>query len=92
MDHLFSIIAGLVVSLLGLIGAAIGVIEGAARHGLAALGISGEAQTLLLLLLLLLLIVAAFRVFGRVLAILIALALLILLLHAVIAPAGGVHV
>ncbi len=92
MDHLFSMIAGLVLALLGLIGAAIGVIESAARHALAAVGITGEAQTLLLLLLLLLLIVAAFRVFGRVLAILIALGLLILLLHAVIAPAGNVNV
>lgn len=93
MDHLFGALVAIVLWLIGLIGAAIGVIETAARHGLAALGVTGELQTVLLLALLVLLIVAAFRVFARVIATLLAVVLLALLLHALLGPsAAGLRV
>lgn len=84
MDHALNLVLGLLLELVHLVVAAIAVIEGFARHLLAAVGIGGELQTILLVVLLVLLIVAAFRVFGGVLGLLLAIVLLILLLHAVL--------
>lgn len=93
MHQFLTLLVGAIVWLFGLVTAAIGVIEGAAREALAAIGITGQLQNALLLILLLLLIVAAFRLFGRLFAILIALALLILLLHALLGtPSAGISV
>ncbi len=93
MHQFLTLLVGAIVWLFGLVTAAIGVIEGAARQALTAIGITGELQSALLLVLLLLLIVAAFRLFGRLFAILIGLVLLILLLHALLGtPSAGLAV
>jgi hypothetical protein len=92
MEHFLGLLLGAIAWLFGLIAAAIGVIEGLARHALASLGVTGELQTAVLLILLVLLIVAAFRVFGRLFAVLIALVLLVVLLHALLgSQAAGIR-
>jgi hypothetical protein len=88
MDHFLALLIWALTALFGLVVAAIDIVETAARHALAAIGITGEIQTVLLLILLVLLIIAAFRVFGRLFAFMIALVLVLLLLHALLGPSA----
>ena len=88
MQHATEPVLGLLVALFGLVVTAIAVIEHAARQGLAAIGIGGPPQTVSLVLLLVALIIAAVRAVGRVFAILIALALILILVHAMLGGGG----
>ena len=84
MQHATHVILNLLVGLFDLVAAAIAAIEHFARQGLGRIGVGGAPQTVILVLLLIGLIIAAFRLFGRVFAVLIALALLLILLHALL--------
>ena len=84
MQHAIDVVLGLLVGLFALVVAAIAVIEHYARQALGAIGITGPPQTVILVLLLVALVIAAFRLFGRVFAVLIALALLLVLVHALL--------
>ena len=85
MDHALNVVLGLLVRLFELVVAAIAVIEGAARHLLSQLGVTGPLQTALLIVLAVLLVVAALRVFGRLFALLLLVVLVLLLLHGLVA-------
>ncbi|CAI9120147.1 hypothetical protein [Brytella acorum] len=87
MEHLFNVLVGLLVGLFSLIVASIASIEYVAREALQRIGIGGQAQTALLALLLLALVVLALRIFGRFFGIMIAVLLVIVLIHALAAPA-----
>ena len=84
MQHATHVILNLLVGLFDLVAAAIAAIEHVARQGLGRIGIGGPPQTVILVLLLIALIVVAFRLFGRIFAVLVALALLLILLHALL--------
>ena len=84
MQHAIDVILALLVGLLDLVVTVIAVIEHGARQGLARLGITGPPQTAILVVLAAALIILAFRLFGRVFAVLIALVLLLILLHALL--------
>ncbi len=85
MDHALNVVLGLLVRLFQLVVAAIAVIEGAARHLLSQVGITGPLQGALLIVLAVLLVLAALRVFGRVFALLLLVVLVLLLLHGLVA-------
>ena len=85
MDHALNVVLGLLVWLFELVLAAIGFIEGGARHLLSQAGITGPLQGALLIVLAVLLVVAALRVFGRVFAVLLLVVLVLLLLHGLVA-------
>lgn len=85
MDHALNVVLGLLVWLFELVLAAIGFIEGGARHLLSQAGITGPLQGALLIVLAVLLVVAALRVFGRVFAVLLLIVLVLLLLHGLVA-------
>ena len=87
MDHALNVVLGLLVRLFQLVVAAIAVIEGAARHLLSQVGITGPLQGALLIVLAVLLVLAALRVFGRVFALLLLVVLVLLLLHGLVAGA-----
>ena len=84
MDHALNVVLGLLVRLFELVVAAIAVIEGAARHLLSQVGITGPLQGVLLIVLGVLLVLAALRLFGRVFAVLLLVVLVLLLLHGLV--------
>ncbi len=85
MDHALTVLIGLLVQLFDLVVAAIAFIEGAARHLLSQVGITGPLQGALLIVLGVLLVLAALRLFGRVFAVLLLIVLVLLLLHGLVA-------
>lgn len=86
IQNAMMVVVGLIMGLFTLIVSVIVFVEEAARKGLQNLGVPYQTQTALLALLLLLLIVMSFRLFGRIFGVLIAIALLALLLHALFVP------
>jgi len=86
IQNTLAVIVGLIMGLFTLIVSVIAFIEETARRVLASLGVPHQIQTALLALLLLLLVITAFRLFGKLFGILIALVLLALLLHAIFVP------
>ncbi len=84
MQHALRVILDLLVGLFDLLVTAIAVIEQFVRQALGRIGVDGPPQTVILVLLLIALIIAAFRLFGRIFAVLIGVALLLVLLHALL--------
>ncbi|GAD09876.1 hypothetical protein GFGA_1d0838 [Gluconobacter frateurii NBRC 103465] len=70
MQSIFDTLIGFILMLVGLIVAAISFIEVLARHALDSIGVHGAIQTVVLLILFVALVVGAFRIFGRLLAVL----------------------
>jgi hypothetical protein len=84
MQSIFDTLVGFILTLLGLIVAAVTFVELAVRSALGSMGIQGPIQTILLLLLFVALIGLALRIFGRLLAVLLTAAFLVYLLHALL--------
>ena len=85
MTEALHVVLSLIVGLFGFLVSAVAAVEEGVRSLLARMGVTGELQSAVLAIVALLLVVAAFRLFGRVFALLILLFLLLLLLH-VVAP------
>lgn len=84
MQSIFDTLLSFILMLLGFIVAAVAFVEVAARALLSSIGIHGQFQTVLLLCLLCALIVVAFRIFGRLLAVLLTAAFVVYLLHSLL--------
>jgi hypothetical protein len=91
MDEVSAFLTAILIALFGLIVAAIAMVEHGARVALSTVGIHGQVQTALLALLLLALIVLAFRCFGHVFGLLVAVILVLVLLHALLTPVIHPH-
>jgi hypothetical protein len=81
MNHAIDLVLGAIVWLISIVAAGIDLLEGLLRGTLAQAGITGPAASLILLLVGVLLVVLAFRLFGRLLGILIIVFLVLLGLH-----------
>ena len=92
MQHAVTMVLALLVELVGLLVTAIAVIEHGARGALSRTGVTGPPQTVILILLAIALVIAAFRLFGRVFAMLIGLVLVLILLHALMVGQGMANV
>ncbi|MCQ8240666.1 hypothetical protein [Rhizosaccharibacter radicis] len=86
MNHLLDLLLSAIFWLIGLVAAGIGWMEGVLAGLLAGVGVTGPTASAILLLVGILLVVAAFRLFGRLLGVLILLFLLLLALHWLLAP------
>jgi hypothetical protein len=82
VEHAAALVLALALKLLAVVGDAIGMVEGAARHILEHAGVTGPAETVVLVVLGLLLVVAAFQVFGRLFLVLLLIFLALVLLRA----------
>lgn len=81
MDRAINFLLALILGLFGLIIAAIATIEDFLRRLLTEAGISGEVQGIVLIVTAVLLILAALRLFGGVLGVLITIVLILLVVH-----------
>jgi len=84
MQSIFDTLLSFILMLLGFIVAAVAFVEVSARAVLSSIGVHGQFQTVLLFCLLCTLIVLAFRIFGRLLAVLLTAAIVVYLLHALL--------
>lgn len=84
MQSILDTLVNFIMILLGLIVTAVTFVEMLGRAFLNALGIHGSVQTVLLIGLFVALVVLAFRVFGRLLAVLLTAAILVWLFHALL--------
>lgn len=84
MQSIFDTLVGFILTLLGLIVAAVTFVELLVRTALGSIGIHGPIQTILLVLLFVALVGLSLRVFGRLLAVLLTAAFLVYLLHALL--------
>ncbi|KXV79876.1 hypothetical protein AD936_00475, partial [Gluconobacter japonicus] len=84
MQSILDALVGFILMLMGLIVAAISFVEVIARNALNSVGIHGTIQTIVLLLLFVALVVGAFRVFGRLLAVLLLAAFIVYGVHALL--------
>lgn len=84
MQSILDTLIGFILMLMGLIVAAISFVEVIARNALNSVGIHGTIQTIVLLLLFVALVVGAFRVFGRLLAVLLLAAFIVYGVHALL--------
>ena len=89
MNEAISSLLTIILGLFGLIVTGIAAIEDFLRGQLAAAGISGQTQTIILIASAVLLILAAFRLFGGILGVLITIFLILLMVH-ILVP--GMHV
>ena len=94
MTEALHVVLSLIAGLFGLVVTAIATVEDALRSLLTQMRVTGQLQTAVLAIVVLLLVVGAFRLFGRLFAVLILVFLLLLLLHMFIPEAtrGAVHV
>jgi len=83
MQSILDTLWGLILGLLGVVVAGVAIIEVMARSVLSSLGIQGQIQTVLLFLLLGGLILGAFRVFGKLFAVLLVAAFSVYFVHVV---------
>ena len=84
MKEALDVVLSLIVGLLNLVLSAVAAIDGALRAGLTRIGVEGQPQNAVLLIVAVVLIIAAVQLFGRALAILIAVFLLLLVLQALV--------
>ena len=91
MHQALTVIGGLLIDLFDLVVAAIATIDGVIRRVLAGVGIRGPAQSAILILTSIVLAIAAIRLFGRVVAILIIVFLILLLFEPGHATLVGLH-
>ena len=85
MTQAANTILSLILTLYHLIVRAIGTAEHALRQGLNDIGVGGPIQELILILVAVLFVIAALQLFGRLFAVLIALFLILVILHDLVA-------
>ena len=88
MDQVINLLLALILGLFGLIITAIATIEDFLRGLLTEAGISGQVQGIVLIVTAVLLILAALRLFGGILGVLITIVLILLVVH-ILVP--GIH-
>jgi hypothetical protein len=81
MEQIIANVWAVIVALVGAIMVGIGIVETALRDVMGNLGIAPQIQSVILLACAVLLILAAFRLFGGLLALLIGIFLFLLILH-----------
>ena len=88
MQHAAGLVIGLILALFHLVIAAIAVVEGMLRSVLTPMGLGHGVENAILLVFAVLLVVAAIRLFGRILALLLIVVLALTVLH-ILLPGFG---
>ncbi|TLU74237.1 hypothetical protein [Lichenicoccus roseus] len=88
MQHAINLILGLILALFHLAIAAIAVIEGVLRSVLTPMGLGHGAENAIMLVFAVLLVVAAIRLFGRILTLLLIVVLALTVLHILLPGIG----